>query len=458
MKFQSTFQTEKSMKQNIDLNKLILGFSLCTIALINLQYSYAQNPVPGSVQTKRILLMNGRVHVGNGTVIENGAVGFSKGVFDLVADATTIRIDRTAYDTIIDVSGRDIYPGLIAMNTVLGLNEIEAVRATNDVAETGMMNPSVRSIIAYNTDSKVIPTVRSNGVLMAQIVPKPSGASPALSGQSSVVVLDAWNYEDAAYATDNGLHLHWPNMRIYRTDEPGGEEKQRMAADRNINELRKLFTEAKAYSNEPKPGEKNIHLESMKGLFNGQKKLYIHCNTAKEIIAAVAFSKDFGVKIILVGAREALSVSNLLKENAIPVVVVETHRLPASSDEAIDLPYEFPYLLKQAGISFAISVPEFWQVRNLAYQAGTGAAYGLSKEEALESITLSPARIMGIDKTTGSIEVGKDATLIFCKGDVMDMRTSEVLGAYIVGRSVDVDNIQSQLNRKFRGKYQLPVR
>jgi imidazolonepropionase-like amidohydrolase len=456
LKSNRTFQTKKSMKLLIHGRKFTLITSLVLFA--NFHFTFAQNPVPGSAQTKRILLMNGRVHIGNGNIIENGAVGFANGVFDLVADATTIRIDRTAYDTIIDVSGREVYPGLIAMNTVLGLNEIEAVRATNDVAETGMLNPSVRSIIAYNTDSKVIPTVRSNGVLMAQIVPKPSGSSPALSGQSSVVVLDAWNYEDAAYATDNGLHLHWPNMRIYRTDEPGGEEKQRIAAERNINELKKLFTEAKAYSNEPKHTEKNIHLESMKGLFNGKKKLYIHCNNTKEIIAAVSFSKEFGVNIVLVGAREALAVSNLLKENAIPVVVVETHRLPSTSDEPIDYPYEFPYLLKKAGIPFAISVPEFWQVRNLAYQAGTGAAYGLSKEEALESITLSPARIMGIDKTTGSIEVGKDATLIVCKGDVLDMRTSEVLRAYIEGRNIDVDNIQSQLNRKFRSKYQLPVR
>lgn len=436
----------------------ILSLSVLVILIPDIQYSQAQNPVPAAAQMKRILLMNGRVHVGNGSVIENGAVGFAKGSLNLVADATTIRIDRAAYDTVIDVSGKDIYPGLIALNTVLGLNEIESVRATIDVAETGILNPSVRSIIAYNTDSKVIPTVRSNGVLMAQIVPKPSGSSPALSGQSSVVVLDAWNYEDAAYVTDNGMHLHWPNMRIYRTEEPGGEEKQRAATERNMNELTKLFSEAKAYANEKKPKETNIHLESMKGLFNGKKKLFIHCNHAKEIIAAVAFSKEFGLDIVLVGAREALAVSNLLKENQIPVVVVETHRLPSISDEAIDLPYEFPSLLKQAGIPFAISVPEFWQVRNLAYQAGTAAAYGLTKEEAIESITLSPARILGIDETTGSLEVGKDATLIICEGDVMDMRSSEVLGAFIKGRAIDLDNIQTQLDRKFRGKYNLPVR
>lgn len=416
---------------------------------------HAQNPAPAPAQSKRILLMNGSIHVGDGKFIPNGVLGFANGKINLVADATTIRINRADYDTIMDVSGKQIYPGLIALNTVLGLNEIESVRATHDMAETGMLNPSVRSLIAYNTDSKVIPTVRSNGVLLAQIVPKPSGNSPSISGQSSVVTLDAWNYEDAAYATDIGMHLHWPSMRINRSTEPGGEEKQRAAIDRNIHEIEKLFQEAQSYAADPRPATKNIHLEAMKGLFTGSKKLFIHCNHAKDIIASIAFAKKFSLHPILVGAKDAHLVINLLKENNVSVILVETHRLPSSSDEAIDLPFALPGLLKKEGIPFAISVPEFWQVRNLAYQAGTAAAYGINREEALEAITLSPARILGIDQTTGSIEEGKDATIIVCSGDVLDMRSSEVEWAYINGRSINLDNMQTQLNRKYREKFEL---
>jgi imidazolonepropionase-like amidohydrolase len=439
------------------MKNILIYFFVCLLIQLTAFTAIAQNPSPAPAQTKRILLMNGRIHVGNGSIIANGALGFANGKINMVADATTIRINRNEYDTIIDVSGKEIYPGLIALNTVLGLNEIESVRATHDMAETGVLNPSVRSIIAYNTDSKVIPTVRSNGVLLAQVVPKPGGASPSISGQSSVVTMDAWNYEDAAYVTDIGLHLHWPNMRINRSNEPGVEEKQRLAIDRNINEIEKLFQEAQSYASDPNPSRKNIHLEAMKGLFSGDKKLFIHCNHAKEIIASVAFAKTYGLNPVLVGARDAHLVINLLKENNIPVVVVETHRLPATSDEALDLPFSLPAILKKSEIPFAISVPEFWQVRNLAYQAGTAVAYGISKEDALEAITLSPARILGIDRTTGSLEEGKDANFIICKGDVLDMKSSMVEWAFIQGRNINLDNIQSQLDRKYREKFDLPM-
>jgi imidazolonepropionase-like amidohydrolase len=291
--------------------------------------------------------------------------------------------------------------------------------------------------------------------MMVQVVPKAGFVSPSISGQSSVVQLDAWNYEDAIYKADNAIHLHWPSMRINRSDEPGQEEKQRSAIDRNIREIHKLFHEAKAYAVIQSHPEKNIHLESMRGLFSQSKKLFIHCNAAKEIIAATAFCKEFGIDMVLVGAQEAHLVTGLLKERNIPVVVVETHRLPSTSDEQIDMPFSLPSILQKANIPFAIAVPEFWQVRNLSYQAGTAAAYGLTKEQALQAITLSAADILGIAQTTGSIESGKDATLVVVKGDILDVRTSEVESAFIQGRTIDLDNIQSQLNRKYRKKYGL---
>jgi imidazolonepropionase-like amidohydrolase len=414
-----------------------------------------QNPTPAPKQEKRILFLNGKLHTGKGTVIENSAVGFANGKITLVADATTIRIDKNNFDTIIDLSGHTIYPGLIALNTTLGLNEIEAVRATHDFSETGALNPSVRSIIAYNTDSKVIPTVRSNGVMMAQVVPKAGSTSPCISGQSSVVVLDAWNYEDAAYELDNGMHLHWPSMRVNRSDDPSQEEKQKSNMDRNIREIHKLFKEAKAYAAIQSHTVKNVHLESMRGLFDKSKKLYVHCGTAKEIIASAAFGKEYGLDMVIVGGHEAHLVTQLLKERNIPIIITETHRLPSIPDEAIDMPFTLPSILFKEKISFAISVPEFWQVRNLSYHAGSAVAYGLPYEEAIRAITLSAAQIMGIDNRTGSVEQGKDATFVITKGDLLDMRSSSVLMAFIQGRKIDLDNIQSQLDRKFRSKYGL---
>ncbi len=424
---------------------------IITLLIFNSVYGFSQNPIPASPQEKRILFLNGTLHSGNGTVINSSALAFANGKLNLVADATLIRINRTEYDTVIDISGSHIYPGLIAINTTIGINEIEAVRATNDFAETGSLNPSVRSIVAYNTDSRVIPTVRSNGVLIAQVVPQ----GGLISGMSSVVQLDAWNFEDAVYKNDIGLHLNWPSMRTSRSRDAEADEKNKIRAEKSLAEIRKLFADAKAYSENPPLESKNIHLESMRGLFDGSKKLFVHCDYVKEIIAAVGFCAEYKIQMVLVGGNDAWMVTDLLRRDSIPVVISQTHRVPSRDDEDVDLPYKLPTLLKNAGVEFAISVPKFWQVRNLCFQAGTSASFGLTREEALSSITSSAAKILGVDQTLGTLEVGKDATFIISKGDLLDMRTSDVDRAFIQGRAIDLDNMQKQLDRKFRGKYGL---
>jgi imidazolonepropionase-like amidohydrolase len=426
------------------MKKHILTLFISCIAL-TLQ---AQNPVPAQAQTKRILLIGGTAHIGNGEVIANSAIGFEKGKLTLVADATTIRIDRAAYDTIISTEGKHVYPGLIGMNNIIGLSEIESVRATHDYAETGSYNPSVRSIIAYNTDSRITPTIRSNGVLLAQITPR----GGVVSGQSSVVELDAWNYEDAAYKTDDGIHINWPSMRVTRSRRSDPDDKQKERTQKTLEEIRKLFSDAKAYYINPS-APLNQHLEAMKGLFDGSKKLYVHCNYVKEIIAAAGLCRDFGINMVLVGGTDAHMVTELLKQQKIPVVLMETHRLPSREDEDIDMPYRLPSLLEKAGIPYAIAVKDFWQVRNLPFQAGQAAGHGLTREQALKSVTLSAAKILGIDSTAGSLETGKDATLLITSGDLLDMKTSVVEQAFIRGKQIDLDNVQKQLNNKYNKKY-----
>jgi imidazolonepropionase-like amidohydrolase len=411
----------------------------------------AQNPAPAREQSKRILLLNGRAHIGNGSVIENSAIGFEKGKIILIGDAITIRIDRSAYDTIINIPGKEVYPGLIAMNTTLGINEIELVRATNDYNEAGPLNPSSRTIVAYNTDSKVTPTVRSNGVLLAQI----TSQGGLVSGSSSVVELDAWNWEDASYKADEGIHLNWPSMRIFKAWWAKPAEEQQKNQEKALLDLHLLFDDAKAYAQEKDPAEANQHLEAMRGLFDHRKKLYVHCNYVKEIVAAVNFAAGYNLQMVLVGGADAWQVAALLKEKNIPVVLGRTHSLPSREDEAVDLPYKLPFLLQQAGVAYCNSVDGFWQVRNLPFVAGTPVAYGLNKEQALESITLAPAKIMGIDKTVGSLETGKDATLVVSTGDVLDMRTNNIEMAFIRGRQINLDNIQKQLYNKYMNKYGL---
>lgn len=423
-------------------------FSLVPL-IISLVPSSAQVPAPAPKQTQRIIINGGTAHIGNGQVIENCVIRFENGKFTYVGGAGEFIPDDNT--KIINATGKHIYPGLIAANTNLGLSEVEAVRATLDFNETGSMNPNARSIIAYNTDSKIIPTVRSNGVLLAQIAPR----GGILSGTSSVVQLDAWNWEDAAYKTDNGIHLNWPSKYNFSGwwAEPGNM-KPNEDYSKQVSSISDFFSQAKAYANTANPGETNQRFESMKGLFNGDKKLFVSVNEASEIMESVEFGKKYNLKMVVVGGKDSWMVAGRLKENDIPVILQSLMELPSKQDDDVDLMYRLPCLLKQSGVEFCLSHTGNWDQRNLPFEAGAAAAYGLSKEEALQAITLSAAKILGIENTAGSIEAGKDATLIISAGDVLDMRTGIIEKAFISGREIDLDDLHKALYRKFRAKYQ----
>ncbi|MEO8147389.1 MAG: amidohydrolase family protein [Bacteroidia bacterium] len=426
-----------------------LTTSLCLILLIITSIAKAQNPAPAKSQTKKILLAGGTVHVGNGQVIDNAAIGFANGKITYIGTVTDT--NAADYDTVINCTGKHIYPGFIGMNTTMGLAEIEAVRATRDIYEVGDLNPSARAIIAYNTDNKTIPTVRCDGVLLCQIVPQ----GGLISGQSSVVELDAWNWEDAAYKTDEGIHLNWPNMRVYSYTNAPPIEEQQDRTQKVLTNINQLFKDARAYYATAVHEETNLNLEVMRGLFDGTKKLYVHADYVREIIAAVNFCKEQKIKMILVGGDDAYKATDLLKENHIPVVLGNTHSLPRSVDDDIDQPFKTPALLQKAGVDYCISVGGFWQVRTLGFQAGQAVPYGITKEQALAAITSAPAKILGIDKTTGTLETGKDATLFISKGDALDMLGNKIDTAFIRGKLINLDNVQKQLYKKYMDKYGL---
>ena len=411
--------------------------------------SLAQNPTPAPAQSKRILYIGGKAHVGNGAVIEQSAVAFTNGKFVFVQSSVGFKAAREAYDTIINIDGKHIYPGIIAMNSNIGLREMELVRATNDYTEIGKINPSVRAVVAYNTDSKVIPTLRSNGVLMAQIAPE----GGMVSGMSSVVQLDAWNWEDAAYKIDEGMFMSWPSMRIFKGRTPAEEEEQRERNEKQMRELESLFRDAKAYSLQTSTNTVNQHFEAMRGLFTGSRKLYIRTDYIREITAAVQFCKLYGIKMVLVGGADSWKMTNLLTENNVSVIITRTQELPRREDDDVYLPYKLPALLYKAGVRFCITDNGYWQQRNIAFEAGTAVGFGLPYEEAIKAITQAPAEILGISSSCGTLEDSKDATFIITSGDLLDMKSSVVEEAYIQGRKIDLDNIQHQLFLKYKNKY-----
>ncbi len=426
------------------MSKIKITVTVLTI-FISLQMA-AQNPVPAPPQTEPICILGAKAHIGNGEVIENSLLMFKNGKIVHMGknDGNT---DYSGYK-VVDGSGKDLYPGFIAANTNLGLVEIGAVRSTRDAREVGSLNPNVRSIIAYNTDSEIIPTIRNHGILTAQVCPE-GGTIP---GSSSIVQLDGWNWEDAVIKTDNGIHLNWPRQYSYnRRTRSYSTDKKYLE---NIREIESLFEEANAYHKKDAPQPKNLKLEAMSGLFDQTQKLFIHANDVASISQSVVFAKKYDLDMVIVGGRDAWRITELLAENNIPVILERIHRLPQRADEDIDQPFKTPGMLSKAGVLFAISQGGNWTVRNLPYQAGQAVAFGLDYEKAVMAISFNAAKILGIEDQLGTLEEGKDATFFISSGDVLDMRSSTVEQAFISGRAIDLEDKQKYLNRKFGEKYE----
>ena len=426
---------------------LLFGGLLLSINLVKAQATIS----PAPAQSKPIIITGATIHVGNGTVIDNGYIAFDKGKITAVGSGAPA---NTAGADVIDATGKQIYPGFICPVTSLGLVEIEeGAKGTVDDYETGEYNPNVRSLVAFNTDSKVIPTVRSNGILLAQ--PVPTGGT--IAGESSVMQLDGWNWEDAAYKKDVAIHMDWPVVRTgFRRRGPAapGAESPTEAAQKEIDGITSLFTQAKAYAELSKPVI-NQRFEAMRGLFNGSKKLFVNANGECEILQTISFGKKFGVSVVIVGGAESYLVTEELRDNNVPVILTETQRLPDNDEDDVYLPYKMPKLLQDGGVLYGLTGTGFWRQRNLPFEAGEAVGYGLTKEQALSMITINNAKILGIDKTTGTLEVGKDANLFISKGDALDMITLDVQKAFIQGRDINLDNLHKQLYRKFADKYGL---
>ena len=407
---------------------------------------------------QNILLLGGKAHLGNGDFIDVSAISVNNGKFEMVANAKTIRINPQAFDTIIHIYDHHVYPAFIATNTTLGITEISAVRATNDYRETGTFKPHVRSLIAYNAESVIIPTIRSNGVLLAQIAPQ----GGRITGSSSVMKLDGWNWEDAVLKADDGIHLNWPPYFVQTGwwAEPG-DIKKTEEYDMQCQEMEDYFVKSKSFY-ESKSTVNDLPMMAMQGLFSGEKRLYIHANLQREMTDAILFAKKMGVKhMAIVGAREAHKMAAFIKENNIPVILDRIHRLPATESTGVDVPYKQASILHKAGIKFAFCYQgdmEAMGQRNLPFSAGTAVAHGLPYEEAVKALTLNTAEILGIDEHTGQIKVGMDATFFISKGDALDMMGNEVKHAFIKGQAIDLDNKQKVLNRKYREKYGLEVK
>jgi imidazolonepropionase-like amidohydrolase len=420
------------------------------ILFVVTSYSLFSQQTPADSQTQSILIYNAYIHVGNGDVIENGSIGFKNGVIDFVGS----KADINNYQKTINANGKHVYPGFIATNSTLGLAEVDAVRATRDEDEIGDFLPHIRAAIAYDAESKIIESMRPNGVLVAQVTPR----GGTISGSSSIMQLDAWNWEDALIQNDEGIHLNWPNPysrgRWWLGEDPSLKINKNYST--NIKKVSTFFENAQVYSKNQIP----VHLpyQAMSGVFEGNTTLYIHAKDEKQIVDGITYLKKIGLtKIVLVGGNGAVDQLDFLKENNIPVIVSRPHRLPDNEDDDPKAAFKIASQLVNFGLLVSIDVSgsmERMNTRNLPFYAGSFAAYGLDKEEALQLITLNSAKILGINDKLGSLEVGKHATLFLSKGDALDMRTNIIEHAFISGRELSLETHQTELWKRYSKKFQ----
>jgi imidazolonepropionase-like amidohydrolase len=422
----------------------------CLLAgLLAASLAQAHDQIPAAAPAGPLLVRGGDLY----TVAQGVLPATDLLVVDGKIAAIGKNLPAPAGARVLDASGQRVYPGLIATGTTLGLIEINAVRATNDLAEVPEIAPEVSARTAYNPDSELLPTVRVHGVTTVQVVPQ----GELLRGRSFLTHLDGWTVEDAGVVAEDGLHLSWPRAAVARGFRAGSPDEQRAQAEKARTTLRHAFDDARAYHLARTAGQDvapDLRWEAMRPLFEGKLPLFVHADDAREIREAVAFAQQHKLRMILVGGREAPAVAELLKQADVPVLVGSTLELPTRVDDAYDQPFRVPAQLAAAGVRFAITHANggATEQRNLPFQAATAVAFGLSKEAALRALTLSPAEILGVADRLGSLEVGKEATLFLSKGDVLDALSQQVTVVLIRGREVDLDNRHRQLYRKYQEK------
>lgn len=426
--------------------------------------------IKAAPQKEPITIINATLHPISDGVIQQGWLTMVRGrIMGMGMGALPMKVDGVT----IDGKGLHVYPGLIAPETQLGLAEMAAVRASNDFNEVGDVTPETRAAVAVNPDSTLLPVTRSNGVLIAAVVPN----GGRISGRVSVMKLDGWTWEDMTIKADAGLAISWPQARpisAWWMDRPDSEQLDDIR--KGLAAVDDVFKSAEAYRLTRKADAAapiDLRLEAMQGVLspiggngtpdpaaaakNPQLPVFITAQDVDQITSAVTWANDRKLKMVLVGGRDAALCADLLKRHNIPVIIEGTHAMPKRADSPYDDAFTLPATLKAAGVKFCIaSADRNAHERNLPYNAATAVAYGLSPDEAIRSITLSAAEILGVAAGmdgVGSLQATKAATLIITDGDPLEI-TTHVLRAFIDGREIDLSNKQTKLAEKYRAKYE----
>jgi imidazolonepropionase-like amidohydrolase len=410
-------------------------------------------------QEQPVVLRGATIHTVTKGTIQNGTIVLERGKITAIG-GPEVATPRAA--KVVDVTGKHIYPGLIDAYSTVGITEIGSVDVSNDINELGDFNPNVRADVAVNAESRHIGTTRSAGVLVAFSTPE----GGVISGLSSALSLEGWTWEEMSMKGAAALNVRWPdpNARPRRfggggPPGPGGRGGPPQPAPKTyaeqVEEIRNWFGEARAYRDAVKAGQAgrtDPRYAAMIPALDGAIPVVVAAEGAAQINDAITWAKAEGVKLVIRGGRDALVVADRLKAENVPVILTSTMAAPDRQYEGYDGAYATPARLHEAGVKFAIAGGSggLYSYR-LPWEAGVAVAFGLPEEEALKAVTINAAEFMGIADKVGSLEVGKEGTLLITSGTPLDM-TSTIIQTYIQGRETNMMDIHKFFFQKYLEK------
>lgn len=427
------------MKQKI-IFKIIFAASLLLLGF----YSTAQ---VAKAKKGSFAITNATIEtVTNGT-IQNGTLVIQNG--KIRAIGTDVQIPAGA--TTIDATNKSIYPGMIDGGTTLGMSEVGSISLTQDYNEIGDVKPHMQALTAVNPNAVAIPVTRTNGI--TTVLVKPSGG--VISGTASLINLVGYA-PDQMFAGAKAMIVNYPaSGRRGRFDRRSDEDRKK-AEEKNLKKLNEIFEQARLYAkidsaaqNNPsaKP-EYNPEMQAMLPVVRGEMVVLIEVNREKDILAAIKWIEKQNINAVLTGVVEGWRVAEEIAKSGLPVITGPMQRTPTRSSDKYDRPYANAGAMHKAGVKVAIRTNDAENVRNLPFEAGFAAAYGMGKEAALKAVTIVPAEIFGVADQMGSLEVGKIANLFICTGDPFETKT-KVTEVFIDGWQMSMDSRHIQLYNEF---------
>jgi len=403
------------------------------------------------------VIRNARIVTVTGPVIERGTVVIANGKIAAVgAD-----VQAPANARVIDATGLSVYPGMIDAGGQIGLMEIGSVAGSVDVAEIGDNNANIHVDVALHPDSSHIAVTRVNGITTSLTTPR----GGLIAGQSALINLDGWVPRDMVLKSPLAMHINWPGgfgqgSEFGFEGNRGATNEARREQEKSVENLKKILRDARAYGDAkdarardaslPKQ-DVDLKLEALIPVVRGTLPVIISANTERDIRSAIAFADEMKLKAIIAGGIEAYRVADQLKARNIPVIVGPVLRMPNREDDPYDAAFANAGLLAKAGVKIAFQTSDSAHSRDLPYNAGMAAAFGLPKDEALKAVTIYPAEIFGVADRLGSIEVGKVANLIVTDGDPLEIVT-QIKHVFINGRQVPLTSRHTELYEKYKAR------